>query len=231
VITGANGCIEYNAYKALQNYQLILVDNKAGHDFKNRFGIEQTPQASIAGLQDNIIIIDLASNSGKNEFANLLAREKPDCILHLAAILENQNTVRIKMNDVITRNVMDICSEKQIKLIAASSIMVMLGAAINDPTIQKILFGNQSIEPDYLLSVNDELENTEEAISTLEKEKCEQNLAYIQTKEFLERYAKALVDENPQQTIAVIRFDWTGFKNPYEFEKASKFKGSTFYLA
>jgi len=231
VITGANGWIGYNAYKALKDYQLIMVDNKIGNDSTNRFGIENVDQSAVVNLQIKIIKIDLATTSGSMKFEELLTVEKPDCVLHLAAILENQHIGEIKKNDIITTNVLDICAKMQIKLIAASSIMVMFDAAVRNQTIKEILFGNTEEKPAYQLSVDDELENSEEEISQFGKEKNEQYLGYIKTKEYLESYAKKLVEESYDRTIIVVRFGWTGIKSPYELEKNNQLKGSTFYLA
>ena len=183
VITGANGWIGYNAYKALKDYQLIMVDHKIGNDSTNRFGIEGVDQTAVVNLRNKIIKIDLATNLGSMEFEELLAVEKPDCVLHLAAILENQHIEEIKKNDIITTNVLDVCAKLQIKLIAASSIMVMFGAAVRNQAIKEILFGNTQERPIYQLSVDDEFENSEEAISQFGTEKNEQHLGYIKTKE------------------------------------------------
>ncbi|MCE3231244.1 MAG: dependent epimerase/dehydratase family [Alphaproteobacteria bacterium] len=231
VITGANGWIGYNACKAFKGYQLILVDNKAGYDPTNRFAMEGVDQSISAELRNKIIKIDLATAKGGIKFTELLNVENPDCVLHLAAILENQTITEIEKNNIITANVLNACVKKQVKLIAASSIMVMFGKAVRNQRIKQILFGNLAVKPDYQLSVDDELENNEETILQFGREKYKQYLAYIQTKEYLENYAKKLVKENPNQTIILARFGWTGIKNPYELEKNNYLKGSTFYLA
>lgn len=229
LITGANGWIGYNAWVALKKYQLVLVDNKVGIDSNNRFGIENTDQATIAGSQ--MVIIDLASDSGRVKFEELLKEEKPDCVLHLAGILENRNVKDIEKNNIITRNVLDICASMQINLIASSSIMVMYGIAVKNKTIKEILFGNPETKPDQQLTVDTELENSEETTLSFEQEKYQQYWAYIRAKEYLELYAKKLVDKNPKQTIMIVRFGWTGIKNPFELEKNTTFKESTVYLA
>lgn len=231
LITGANGWIGYNAYLALKNYHLVLVDNKVGKDSRNRFGLEETDQENVTGLQDKIIKIDFAGPLARLKFERLLEQEKPDCVLHLAGILENQPVKEIKKNYTITNTVLESCVQKHVKMIVASSIMIMYGAALKDKSIKPILFGNQETKPDQTLTVDTPLENSAETILSIAKEHYKQCLSYIRTKEYLEEYAKKLISKHLNQTIVIVRFGWTGIKNPYEMERNTQIKENTVYLA
>jgi len=217
LITGANGWIGRKAYYVLSSlYQkVILVDCHEGEDPFNRFGLEGVESANLPVLE--IIKLDLVTE--KKRFENILAEHHPDCIIHLAAVLENQPPEKIQQNDVINHYVLDACTKRNIKVIAASSIMVMYGAAMSSPKIKSLMQGQAVIlDESEKLGVDVPFNNTQESISEFDKDHVEQNLTYIKTKEALENYASHLVEKNNTQTIAIVRFGWTGIENPYLLE-------------
>ncbi|MDO8953357.1 MAG: NAD(P)-dependent oxidoreductase [Gammaproteobacteria bacterium] len=231
VITGANGYVGCVLYDLLNSaYDLVLVDNKTGDDPHNRFGLETiSPPACSA---KSIIPIDLVEERIK--FAYLLDECKPDLVIHLAGILENQTPDTItRKNLAINTNVVELCAEKGIKLIAMSSVMVMYGAAMHNAKIKSIL-ERKAIAPlseEEKIKLNDPLMNTEEAITEFNPGKSEQNFAYIKTKERLEELAQTTVRSKPGLTIAIIRLGWAGIRNPYALEgEDTKFTETSVYL-
>lgn len=216
LITGANGWIGYNAKIALSEYgyDLILVDKQQGKDLNNRFGIEQSDFNS---PEFTLTKIDLAKE--REAFAKLISDTKPDCVIHLAGVLENQTIETIRNNLTINKNVLEVCAEHKIALIAASSIMVMYGAAMHDEKISKIFKKELiTLTEDEKLTVDTPLKNTPQTIQQYDADNWPNNLEYIRGKEELEKLAKQLVSSNYGLTIIAVRFGWSGVKNPYELE-------------
>lgn len=218
MITGANGWIGRNACHVLRNHKLVLVDYKKGKDSTNRFGLEEVENIPLLIKEDDLISMNLATQ--REEFSQLVTRCNPDCVIHLAGVLENQDLSIINQNNLINKNVLEVCLQFNIKVIAASSIMTMYGAAMKDPKIRKIFYREEiSLKDEEKLSVNDPFNNTQETIKLLGESSWEKNLTYIKTKERLEYLAKELFQQNSSNTIVLVRFGWTGIRNPFLIEK------------
>lgn len=214
LITGANGWIGYNVRLALKNHNLILVDKHQGNDANNRFGIENvepTPEPLIINKMDLI--------KERKAFDDLVSTHKPDCVIHLAGILETQSAAAIHNNLKINKNVLEVCANHNINVIAASSIMAMYGAAISHPKISRIMARECiALEENEKLTTDVPFNNTEQTIKKFDPNNWQQFLEYIACKEEMEKLAKQLVALNPELTIIAVRFGWTGIKNPYELE-------------
>ncbi|MDF2939416.1 MAG: RmlD substrate binding domain [Gammaproteobacteria bacterium] len=232
LVTGANGLVGRILYHALKpSYQLILVDNKVGQDPYNRFGLEKA-EIDTSLPEGAIHKLDLSLE--KERFEEVLRSYKPDCVIHLAGLLENQEPELIKStNQLIHSNTLEACAKLNIPVIAMSSIMVMYGAAIKNDKIRQILAGmtNQGVPENERLSVNTPLDNSEDNIKAFNPDSFENNLAYIQSKEGLESLAQRLARLNPSSTMIMVRLGWLSIKNPYELEGDVKHSEITACLA
>lgn len=230
VITGANGWIGTNARLALQKYNLILIDNKIGTDPSNRFGIEGIANSSkTLPAHHQFIQLDLVN--GYDEFKEILIKYNPDCVIHLAGILEVQDLTKIDLNNTINNNVLTACAEQQINIIAASSIMVMYGSAMLNEKIRAALQKKLvNFAPAERLTVDSPLNNNESTLKLFSEDNWQKNLSYIKTKEKLEVIANNLVKDNKLKTAVCVRFGWSGLKNPYELEGTVEYSETSVYL-
>jgi nucleoside-diphosphate-sugar epimerase len=221
IITGVNGWVGRNAYHVLKDrYELLLLDYKGGESSDNRFAIENA-DASYLAIPDALIVrMDLATE--RNAFVKLLNDFKPNCVLHCAGVLENQELTIIEKNNDINRLVLESCAEHDVDVVSMSSIMVMYGAAINHDKIRAVLERKPAtITKEDKLTVEDPLKNIEATMKLCNLEQWEKWLVYIKTKETLEEMARSLALTNPKLTMVSVRLGWSGIKNPYVLEEGS----------
>jgi len=239
VITGATGWIGRHVYHALKNLaeyncRLILIDvTRTGCNHADlEYGNGKEPMESLVSLpeipQEDIIKIDLAEDSAQQDLEELFTKINPDLLFHLAAVLDNAKKEDIEKNKIIDRNVLTVSKKLNIKIIAASSLMTMFGLALSNPSILSI-FKKQKIEllAEEKLTVDIPIKgtNTLDLIKIIcaNEERAIANLTYISAKEELEKFAEDIVSSDNTQTMIMVRFGWTGMRDPRELEKESEF--------
>ena len=244
LITGANGFLGRICYHELKDdFEISLVDRAVGVDARNRFALEGVGQPKVdtaAGaaasavadstssqLLHSLLIpessvhqLDLSSQS--SEFDSLLQDLRPSIVLHLANVLESSSVELILLNDAINSTVLELCVKRSIKLVCASSIMVLYGAVMNDALLSRVLRMDSTahVPSSARLHSGTVLDNTEQSIRLYSPSGWLQNLTYMQTKERLEAKSQLMVQQAGEETtIVCVRFGWASIRRAEEIEQ------------
>jgi NAD+ dependent glucose-6-phosphate dehydrogenase len=213
LITGGYGVLGRLLYHHLRNeYDIYLLDRSQN--------------------QSERIIIDKATNDWQNPNiddehyyeCDILDYEKlrkavqgKDIVVHLAALLENQNPERItNVNVQGTKNVLDACREARVKkFIYASSCMVMYSHREN-PIINSIFTGTigNNISELKKLNVEDAIPCSRQVITKyFDPNDVESVYAYIDSKFKAEELVSAFVKEKSDHIAIIMRLGWVNVMN------------------
>jgi hypothetical protein len=175
--------------------------------------------------------MDLADDSG--QFAQLCEHTHPDCVIHCAGLLENQEQDKITaINSAINNTVLNTCADHHIDVVAMSSVMVLYSKAMADSKIRAILSksNHEIISEPERIKANTPVALDPEMLEAFNPDNFSSNLAYIDSKIRAESLAQSIALSHPDLSVVMIRLGWTGFKNPFELEGEAKYSETSVYL-